>query len=113
MEALRVKLQEPEGETITIDLWCEKDDSGVKTVVRHLSFFAEWMDADGDTYPFALRFDGVLDYGAWSEDSAKGSHLLIHGRKLSSAAAFPYKSKNYECEFVPVSFYSEGRWHEF
>jgi hypothetical protein len=83
----RCTLEDPDREvTITLDVLTNAD--GIAD--RGLIFFGYYRDnAQTDNSPFAVTFDGKVDWG--SAASFVGT-LAIHGKKIARGAVIPYAS---------------------
>jgi hypothetical protein len=98
MEVKRCRFVD-QGQTLIIDVPVEVVD-GVERAIKGFGFFGEWLDGEGDTYQFAVRYDGQVDFGKYGKDCGQVPGTLeIHGRAMISNAVFPYRSTVEDYDF--------------
>lgn len=109
----RIRFREPEGEKLTLDIWCIEGEDKVIRAEETLSFYGEWIDSSGNLFPLIIRYDGSVEYGIWGDPEYRGSTFSVHGRALSGSTRFAYRSKGYDCNFVIDAVYDGEGWTRF
>ncbi|RZF59018.1 hypothetical protein EWE75_24085 [Sphingomonas populi] len=109
MEIKRCRFRD-EGQTLIIDIPFETINGVIKSC-SGLSYYGEWLDAHGETYQFAVRYDGQVDFGYFGrQDGQVPGHFKIHGMFLSPGMIYEYRSSLEDYDYKLIGTYDGQSW---